>query len=249
MKTYSSKASSFFVMMLCAFSLTLFGLPKSVQAEFGSAEKQEIEILIEKFIQNNPDILRDALTKLAQAEALAAQQAAMAMVLDDAGDPFIGAEDASLTIYEFSDYNCGYCKRIFPDLMAVLEQEPSVRLVVKEFPILAESSVLGARAAIAAQRQRKFPAFHAEMMEWRGKLDAGAIDRMAKKVGLDRQQLQRDMSDPATDFILNRTRQAASAFDLRGTPALIIGDNVIPGAISQSEILNLIKQAQADKNS
>ena len=93
------------------------------------------------------------------------------------------------------------------------------------------------------------PAFHAEMMEWRGKLDAGAIDRMAKKVGLDRQQLQRDMSDPATDFILNRTRQAASAFDLRGTPALIIGDNVIPGAISQSEILNLIKQAQADKNS
>jgi predicted DsbA family dithiol-disulfide isomerase len=87
------------------------------------------------------------------------------------------------------------------------------------------------------------------MMKWRGKLDASAIDRMAKKVGLDRQQLQRDMTDPATDFILNRTRRAASAFDLQGTPALIIGDNVIPGAISQSEILNLIKQVQADKNS
>ena len=65
--------------------------------------------------------------------------------------------------------------------MAVLEKEPSVRLVIKEFPILAESSVLGARAAIAAQRQGKFPAFHAEMMKWRGKLDASAIDRMAKK--------------------------------------------------------------------
>ena len=79
--------------------------------------------------------------------------------------------------------------------------------------------------------------------------NSAAIDRMAKKVGLDRQQLQRDMTDPATDFILNRTRRAASAFDLQGTPALIIGDNVIPGAISQSEILNLIKQVQADKNS
>ena len=249
MKTYSSKASAFLMRTFFVFSLAFFSLPNPVQAELGATEKQEIESLIEKFIQNNPEILRDALTRLAQAEALAAQQAAMAMVLDDAGDPFIGAEDAALTIYEFSDYNCGYCKRIFPDLMDVLEKEPSVRLVIKEFPILAESSVLGARAAIAAQRQGKFPAFHAEMMKWRGKLDASAIDRMAKKVGLDRQQLQRDMTDPATDFILNRTRRAASAFDLQGTPALIIGDNVIPGAISQSEILNLIKQVQADKNS
>ena len=219
------------------------------QAQLGTTEKQEIESLIENFIQNNPEILRDALTRLAQAEALAAQQAAMAIVLDDAGDPFIGAEGAALTIYEFSDYNCGYCKRIFPELMAVLEKEPSVRLVIKEFPILAESSVLGARAAIAAQRQGKFPAFHAEMMQWRGKLDASAIDQMAKKVGINRQELKRDMADPATDFILNRTRRAASAFDLKGTPALIIGDKIIPGAISQSEILNLIKQVQADKNS
>ena len=164
-----------------AFSLVSFYLPNVAQAEIGATEKQEIESLIEKFIRNNPKILRDALTTLAQAEALATQQAAMAMVLDDAGDPFIGAKDATLTIYEFSDYNCGYCKRIFPDLMAVLKKEPSVRLVVKEFPILAESSVLGARAAIAAQRQGKFPAFHEKMMEWRGKLDASAIERMAKK--------------------------------------------------------------------
>ena len=249
MKTYSSKASAFLMRTFFVLSLAFFSVPNPAQAKLGATEKQEIESLIEKFIQNNPEILRDALTRLAQTEALAAHQAAMEMVLDDAGDPFIGAKDAALTIYEFSDYNCGYCKRIFPDLMAVLEKNPSVRLVIKEFPILAESSILGARAAIAAQRQGKFPAFHAEMMEWRGKLDANAIDRMAKKVELDRQKLQRDMADPATDFILNRTRQAAAAFDLQGTPALIIGDNIIPGAISRSEILNLIKQAQADKNS
>ena len=109
MKTYFSKASAFLMGTFFVFSLAFFSLPNPVQAELGATEKQEIESLIEKFIQNNPEILRDALTRLAQAEALAAQQAAMAMVLDDAGDPFLGAEDAALTIYAFSDYNCGYC--------------------------------------------------------------------------------------------------------------------------------------------
>lgn len=234
---------------LFAGYLAVAGLAKPVHAELAAAEKQEIEGLIENFIKQNPELLRDVLTRLAEAEALAAEQAAMDLVRDDRGDPFIGAENPSLIIYEFSDYNCGYCKRVFPDLMAILDDDPSLRLVLKEFPILAESSVMGARAAIAAQRQQKFPAFHAEMMGWRGRLDADAINRMASSVGLDIAQLQRDMQDPVTDLILNRTRQAAAALDLRGTPALVIGNNIVPGAISRDEILNLIKQAQADKNS
>ena len=86
-------------------------------------------------------------------------------------------------------------------------------------------------------------------MGWRGRLDGDAINDVAKKVGLDTKQLQKDMQDERTDFILSRTRQAASALDLRGTPALIIGNNIIPGAIDREEILNLIKQAKADKNS
>ena len=131
----------------------------------------------------------------------------------------------------------------------VLEADPSLRLVIKEFPILAESSVLAARAAIAAQAQKKFPAFHKALMGWRGRLDSDAINDVAKKVGLDTKQLQKDMQDERTDFILSRTRQAASALDLRGTPALIIGKNIIPGAIGREEILSLIKQAKADKNS
>jgi len=87
------------------------------------------------------------------------------------------------------------------------------------------------------------------LMGWRGRLDGDAINDVAKKVGLDTKQLQKDMQDERTDFILSRTRQAASALDLRGTPALIIGKNIIPGAISREEILSLIKQAKADKNS
>ena len=229
--------------------LLLAGLTSPGQAELSSADKKQVETLIENFIRENPVLLRDVLTQLAEAEAEAAQQAAMGLVYGDSGDPYIGAEQPELIIYEFSDYNCGYCKRVFPDLMAVLEADPSLRLVIKEFPILAESSVLAARAAIAAQAQKKFPAFHKALMGWRGRLDGDAINDVAKKIGLDTKQLQKDMQDERTDFILSRTRQAASALDLRGTPALIIGKNIIPGAIGREEILSLIKQAKADKNS
>ena len=229
--------------------LLLAGVTSPGQAELSSADKKQVETLIENFIRENPVLLRDVLTRLAEAEAEAAQQAAMGLVYGDSGDPYIGAEQPELIIYEFSDYNCGYCKRVFPDLMAVLEADPSLRLVIKEFPILAESSVLAARAAIAAQAQKKFPAFHKALMGWRGRLDGDAINDVAKKIGLDTKQLQKDMQDGRTDFILNRTRQAASALDLRGTPALIIGKNIIPGAIGREEILSLIKEAKADKNS
>ena len=229
--------------------LSMVGLTSPGQAELSSADKKQVETLIENFIRENPVLLRDVLTRLAQSEAEAAQQAAMELVYDDSGDPYVGADQPGLIIYEFSDYNCGYCKRVFPDLMAILEADPSLRLVVKEFPILAESSVLAARAAIAAQAQKKFPAFHRALMGWRGRLDGEAINKMAREVGLDTKQLQKDMQAERTERILNRTRQAASALDLRGTPALIIGKNIIPGAISREEILSLINQAKADKNS
>ena len=229
--------------------LSMVGLTSPGQAELSSADKKQVETLIENFIRENPVLLRDVLTRLAQSEAEAAQQAAMELVYDDSGDPYIGAEQPGLIIYEFSDYNCGYCKRVFPDLMAILEADPSLRLVVKEFPILAESSVLAARAAIAAQAQKKFPAFHRALMGWRGRLDGEAINKMAREVGLDTKQLQKDMQAERTERILSRTRQAASALDLRGTPALIIGKNIVPGAISREEILSLINQAKADKNS
>ena len=220
-----------------------------VRAGLDAEERAQTQQMIEQFIKDNPELLRDALVALAAREEAKRLQAGIMAVRDDAGDPVMGNPDGSIIVYEFSDYNCGYCKRVFPDLMAVLDADPSLRLVIKEFPILAESSVLAARAAIAAQAQKKFPAFHKALMGWRGRLDGDAINNVAKKVGLDTKQLQKDMQDERTDFILNRTRQAASALDLRGTPALIIGKNIIPGAIGREEILSLIKQAKADKNS
>ena len=217
-------------------------------ADLSDADKSEIKSIIKEFIEENPTIIRDVLTQLATTEQAQRKLAALALVKNDDGDPEIGPSDAAITIYEFSDYNCGYCKRIFNDLQAVLAEQPDVRLVVKEFPILAETSVLAAKAAIAAQRQGKFRQFHIAMMTWRGRIDADAIDSAGEEAGLDDKRLLKDMEDEVTAAILSRTRAAAAALEVRGTPALIIGETVIPGAISKDEILDLINQTRAAKN-
>ncbi len=217
-------------------------------ADFSETDKSEIQSIIQEFIIKNPEIIRDVLTELALTEQAERQRAAFSLVRQDAGDPEIGPSNAAITIYEFSDYNCGYCKRIFTDLQAVLADQPDVRLVVKEFPILAETSVLAAKAAIAAQRQGKFEQFHIALMTWRGRIDEVAIDAAGRKAGLDSKRLRADMEDDLTAAIINRTKAAAAALEIRGTPALVIGQTVIPGAIGKNEILDLINQTRTAKN-
>ena len=240
----------FIPLLLIGFCvLTGFVMPtQKAVASLTDQDKAEIKAIISEFIAENPEMIRDVLTELAVAEQAAREQAAFSLVREDADDPVIGQPDAAITIYEFSDYNCGYCKRIFADLQTVLAEQPDVKLVVKEFPILAESSVVAAKAAIAAQRQGKFPDFHRAMMTWRGRIDDEAVSSAARKAGLDVGQLQNDMEDELTLSILTRTRAAAAALEIRGTPALVIGDRLIPGAISKSEILDLINQARIAKN-
>ncbi len=232
-----------------ALALSGAAITTAAQAELSTAEKNEIEAVIEDYIISHPELIRDVLTRLAQAEQQAQLEAGLSLVRQDSGDPAIGPAEAELTVYEFSDYNCGYCKRLFPDLQAILAEDSDLRLVIKEFPILAESSVDAARAGIAAQAQGKFAAFHTALMGWRGRVDDTAVRTAAEAAGLDMAAFSRDMAAPQTDMILNRTRQAATALELRGTPALVIGNTVIPGAVSRDDILDLIKQARTDKNS
>ena len=230
------------------FYIFLITSAQTTFADFSETDKLEIKSIVKDFITKNPEIIRDVLTQLALTEQAEQQRAAFALVRQDEGDPEIGPSDATITIYEFSDYNCGYCKRIFTDLQAVLAQQADVKLVVKEFPILAETSVLAAKAAIAAQRQGKFEQFHVALMTWRGRIDADAIEAAGRKAGLDSTRLRADMQDDLTAAIINRTRAAATALEIRGTPALVIGETVIPGVISKNEILDLINQTRIAKN-
>ena len=233
--------------------LLAFGLLSLSQtaafAEFTKSQKEELNALIEAYVRENPEIVREALINLATKEAEAQRAQAFVLLADDEGDPYIGADNPDITIYEFSDYNCGYCKRVFAQLQAIVAEDPKVRLTLKEYPILAESSLVAARAAIASQKQDLFEPFHVGLMTWRGAITTDSILSIAAEVGLDLDMLEADMKSGKTDMILSRTRAAAQALEVSGTPALVIGTEFIGGAVSADEIRQVIAEQRALKNS
>ena len=237
--------SRFFASMI-ALPLMLIGLSTTlVKADIDQKDRAEMQQVIEQYIKNNPKVLRDALVSLAAREEAERVQAGIMLVRNDDGDPVMGNPNGSLTVYEFSDYNCGYCKRMLAPIMQMLAANGDVRLVVKEFPILSESSVIAARAGIAAQKQRKFKSFHTKMMTYRGQINDASIMEAAGAAGLDLMQLKQDMDSPKTTAIIRRTRNAAAALSINGTPGLVIGDTVIPGAIGMEELQTAIDKERA----
>lgn len=224
--------------------------PTGAMADFTDAEKSDLNALFESYIKANPAVVREALIALADQEAEEQRLQALALLRADNGDPFMGAgDDADIVIYEFSDYNCGYCKRVFTQLQAVLADDPKVRLTLKEFPILAETSLEAARAAIAAHKQGMFEPFHIGMMTWRGAISTNSILSVAAEAGLDITRLEADMKSGDIDAILARTRASAQALDVSGTPALMIGDEFVGGAVSAEQIRAIIAEQRAKKAS
>lgn len=232
---------------LTLISLCLLAKPAS--AELDAGERAEVRAIIQQYLIENPELVREVLTDLAQREQRAELDRALAVARQDEEDGLLGNPDGDVTIYEFSDYNCGYCKRVFNDLRQVLSEDPNVELRVKEFPILSDSSVVAARAGLAAQRQGKFEDFHIVMMQSVGGISERTIQDAAKLAGLDMKQFAKDRADGAIDARLSVNTALARQLKITGTPALIIGDVVVPGAVSAAQIRELVAVARRNNNS
>ena len=217
-------------------------VPSLARADLDATDRATLNSIIEDFIRNNPEIVRDTLIALAAREEAERKQTGLARVRDDQGDPVMGNANGTFTLYEFSDYNCGYCKRVFEPIQQLVRDNPDVRLVIKEFPILSQSSVVAAKAAIAAEMQGKFGDYHIAMMTYRGQITDAVVMRMAAQSGVDIEQLKSDMESPKTMAIIQRTREAAAALEINGTPGLVVGDTVVPGAIGLDELVKLISE-------
>ena len=229
--------------ILIAICLVLTTMvPSLARADLGATDRATLNSIIEDFIRNNPEILRDTLISLAAREEAERKQTGLAKVRDDQGDPVMGNANGTITLYEFSDYNCGYCKRVFEPIQQMVRDNPDVRLVIKEFPILSQSSLVAAKAAIAAEMQGKFGDYHIAMMTYRGQITDAVVMRMAAQAGVDIEQLKSDMESPKTMAIIQRTREAAAALEINGTPGLVVGDTVVPGAIGLDELVKLIAE-------
>ena len=229
--------------ILIAICLVLTTMvPSLARADLEATDRATLNSIIENFIRNNPEIVRDTLIALAAREEAERKQTGLSKVRDDQGDPVMGNANGTITLYEFSDYNCGYCKRVFEPIQQLVRDNPDVRLVIKEFPILSQSSLVAAKAAIAAEMQGKFGDYHIAMMTYRGQITDAVVMRMAAQAGVDIEQLKSDMESPKTMAIIQRTREAAAALEINGTPGLVVGDTVVPGAIGLDELVKLIAE-------
>ncbi|MBT3917501.1 MAG: DsbA family protein [Rhodospirillaceae bacterium] len=250
---------------ICLLAVSL-GLTVKVQAQssttpkisnqstpFNGSQKKEIERIIGEYLRNNPEIIIESIRNMQARDRQQEQQRGRKnlvtyreMIFNDPTSPVGGNPKGDVTIVEFFDYNCSFCKRVFPIVKKLLEEDKNIRYVFKEFPILSPQSELAARAALAAWRQdkSKYVQLHTEFIKSRGGFTESRIMRMAKSLGLNTEQLKKDMSSAKISQIINGNRALAQRLGITGTPGFIIGNQIYPGAADMATFKNLVAQAR-----
>ena len=210
---------------------------------------------VRDYLVANPEVIVEAMQNLERKQREAEQteaQAALATHRDELfkspESPVGGNPQGDVTLVEFFDYNCPYCRQVAPTMMAAEADDPKLRIVYKEFPILGPNSVFAARAALAARQQNLYPQFHKAMMQVSGAADEAQVVAVAEEIGLDVEQLRIDMQDPGIDAEIERNLALARALRINGTPGFVIGDEILRGATDLQTMQRLIDQARKDQN-
>ncbi len=201
---------------------------------------------IRRYLVTNPEVIVEAMNAFEEKQKIAAAAADGQLVETNAKEIFEdgysiirGNPDGDLTVVEFSDYNCGYCKRAHTEVEKFVKADGNIRLVIKEFPILGEGSVLAARAALASGAQKDgtlYPDFNDALMMHRGSHTEASIMTIAEKIGLDVEALKKDMQSEEVRDQINRTYALAQKLKINGTPAFIIGDEVVRGFVPAAQL-------------
>ena len=217
-------------------------------------EQQRIEQIIHDYLLAHPEVivesLRAADAKQKQKQEDASRAAIVARrkeLLEDPSAPVGGNPKGDVTLVEFFDYRCPYCKQVEPAIEALLKDDANLRIVYKEWPILGPPSVFATHVALAALKRGKYARFHAAMMAAKGEITEDVILRVAAGAGLDGAQLKADMAAPEIDQLIKRNYDLADALGIRGTPAFVIGDNLVPGAVDLQTLKQKIKAARAPR--
>jgi protein-disulfide isomerase len=226
-------------------------VPESLSGPFDANETKAIQGIIRNYLLENPEVIVEAVEILRerqrQAEAQQREGAIKAhkAALTDPGPlPVLGNPDGDVTIVEFFDYRCPYCRSVADDLFETVEADGNVRLVMKEYPILGEESVAAARVAIATAAQGKYAEFHHKLITEVRNVSRESALKLAESMGLDMDKLKADMNDTWVDEELRRTFSLAQALSVSGTPAFIVGGTMAPGAIPAARLRQMIAQTR-----
>jgi protein-disulfide isomerase len=223
----------------------VFAAPASAD-EFTPAQKQELGAFIKDYLVNNPDVLRAAIEALDKHDKEAADEERQKTVVSQSGQLFsskyqatIGNPKGSATLVEFFDYNCHYCKGALPDVTKLMKDDPNLKLVLKDYPVLGPGSVEAAKVASAARNQLsgdKFWAFHSKLLAIHGPVGKTEALAVARELGLDMDKLAKDMDSPEIKNGLDEVMQLADALQINGTPTFVVGQDVVVGAVGYDQL-------------
>lgn len=212
-------------------------------------DTKQFEKALRDVLRTNPEIVVEAIEAYrAKQEAEKAQKAREALASrrkdleGGAMTPIGGNPVGSVTVVEFFDYQCGFCKRVFPSILSLIQSDKRIRYVFKELPILGPASMIAARAAVAAWKidKKKYLPFHTALMASRGRLNEDKIIRLAEQSGIDPADLKKAMKEPEVYQELQNNLNLAQELNINGTPAFIIGNTIVPGAVSLEELKRLV---------
>jgi protein-disulfide isomerase len=244
----------------CAALLAL-SLPQASRADaFTAPQKSEIERIVHDYLVAHPEVLQEAMSELEKRQTAAESEKHKTAVKDNAQNLFssprqvvLGNPDGNVTFVEFFDYNCGYCKRAMTDMLTLLKDDPKLKVVLKEFPVLGPGSVEAAQVATAVRMQdksgKKYLDFHQKLLGGRGQADKARALAAAKDAGLNMAQLEKDMAGPEVKASLQESFKLAEALGLNGTPSYVIGSDVVIGAVGLPALQEKINTARCGKAS
>jgi protein-disulfide isomerase len=225
------------------------GAPKSAEMPKGEFEQK-----VRAYLLENPEVIVEAIERYQERKRAAEQGEAQAIlkaradeVFRDPDSPVGGNANGDVTLVEYFDYNCPYCRRVGPTMVQAEAADAKLRIVYKEFPILGPNSVFAAKAALAAHRQGKYVAFHKALMAVEGVADKDKVMEVAATVGLDLDRLKSDMDDPAIQKMIERNLALAQALRISGTPSFVAGNQIVRGAVDLTALQGLIREAREKK--
>jgi protein-disulfide isomerase len=234
-------------MRLALLIISFLFLSQGVTAQ--SMTEDQVKKLALEAILENPEIIMKAVEILQQREKEQAASGANTVRLEvesDPNAPNLGNLEGDVTVVEFFDYNCPYCRSAGQTVQALLAADENVRVIYREWPILGDDSVMAARAALAAREQGKYEAFHWALMNGEGRVTEALIFKVARDLGMDVAQLEADMVSPAVEAHIALSNALAQQLGFTGTPAFIVGDKTAPGMLNLDEIAMLVAEARAE---
>lgn len=242
------------MLRILTLALILTAFSFGAEAKFSAEQKTEIETIISEYLKENPEVITTALDSMQQ-KRIEEEQKAMRKATSkyrkelerNKLDPIIGNPKGDVVLVEFFDYNCGYCKVMFPEILSFVEKDGKVKWVLKELPMLSPSSRYASKAALAANKQGKYKEVHSAFMEHKGALNEEDVLKIAKEKGLDIEKLKKDMESKEIEDMLNSNQELAGKLNMRGIPNFIMNTFINAGGFDTSVLPEQAKKIRDAK--